>query len=35
LSGTNLLRAYHEEYPSPSGEEIGRGVMVGARWAPQ
>jgi len=35
LSGTNLLRAYHEEYPSPSGEEIGRGVRVGARWAPQ
>ena len=35
LSGTNLLRAYHEEYPSSSGEKIGRGVMVGARWAPQ
>jgi iron complex outermembrane recepter protein len=35
LSGTNLLRAYHEEYPAPSGDEIGRGVMVGARWTPQ
>ncbi|HTV79194.1 MAG TPA: TonB-dependent receptor [Steroidobacteraceae bacterium] len=35
LSGTNLLRAYHEEYPAPAGAEIGRGVMVGARWTPQ
>ena len=35
LSGTNLLRAYHEEYPAPSGDELGRGVMVGARWTPQ
>jgi iron complex outermembrane receptor protein len=34
LNGTNLLRAYHEEYAAPSGAQIGRGVMVGARWTP-
>lgn len=35
LSGTNLLRPYHEEYPAPAGAEIGRGVLAGARWTPQ
>jgi iron complex outermembrane receptor protein len=34
LSGMNLSHAYHQEYPSPDGEEIGRSIMVGARWAP-
>jgi len=34
LSGTNLAHAYHQEYPAPDGEEIGRSVMAGARWTP-
>ncbi len=34
LSGMNLGHAYHQEYPSPDGEELGRSVMVGARWTP-
>jgi iron complex outermembrane receptor protein len=34
VSGMNLGHAYHQEYPSPDGEELGRSVMVGARWTP-
>ncbi len=32
LSGTNLLHARHQEFTSPIGESIVRGVMVEARW---
>jgi len=32
LSGFNLLDADHQEYPSPSGELIGRSVIALARW---
>ena len=32
LSATNIIHAYHLEYPAPAGEEIGRSFMVGARW---
>ena len=32
LSATNIVHAYHLEYPAPAGEEIGRSFMVGARW---
>lgn len=32
VSGFNLLDARHLEYPSPSGEFIGRSVIAQARW---
>lgn len=33
VSGTNLIHARHQEYPGPTGEEIGRAGMVEARWS--
>jgi iron complex outermembrane receptor protein len=32
VSGFNLLNDSHQEYPSPSGEYIRRGVIAEARW---
>jgi iron complex outermembrane receptor protein len=32
VSGSNLLNARHQEYPSPSGEEIRRAGLFGLRW---
>jgi iron complex outermembrane recepter protein len=32
LSATDVVHAYHLEYPAPGGEELGRSFMVGARW---
>jgi iron complex outermembrane receptor protein len=32
LSATNIIHAYHLEYPAPAGEQIGRSVMLGVRW---
>jgi iron complex outermembrane receptor protein len=33
VSGRNLIHARHQEYPGPTGEEIGRAGMVEARWS--
>jgi iron complex outermembrane receptor protein len=32
VSATNIVHAYHLEYPAPAGEELGRNYMVSARW---
>jgi hypothetical protein len=32
LSGFNLLRPRHQEYPSPIGEYVVRSVIAQARW---
>jgi iron complex outermembrane receptor protein len=32
VSGFNLLRARHLEYPAPAGEYIRRSVVAQARW---
>ena len=33
VTGSNLLHAYHLEYPGPDGERIPRTVYAEARWA--